>query len=260
MTDEKQNNIRRPEDEIRRAPAPLDPAAPKTVQGFRQEFVIVPRLEMPEAPGEKKAPVSTSSDYQPKSRDISKRRKRGMRERNFGVGLAMLICSAAALIPFVFAACGVKADFFPFKFVPETYDVVGGWIDAFRVTAENGWKGEAVKEVWTAMVPEMLLTVGLIGIVVNLFKALTGMFGALRPRRYTLGAGLFLLSICAVFVAALVGAEEIGVARIDFMQDFIYGFATSEFFTLFAVALLNLIAAVVCSLVTPQRTGYTRGK
>ena len=57
---------------------------------------------------------------------------------------------------------------------------------------------------------------------------------------------------------ALAGMNEVDIA--DFMQDFIYGFATSEFFTFFAVALLNLIAAVVCSLVTPQRTGYTRGK
>ena len=110
------------------------------------------------------------------------------------------------------------------------------------------------------MVPEMLLTVGLVAVVINLVKAVTGLCFALRPRRYTTGAVIFLLSVCAVFIAALVGAEDIGVAQIDFMQDFIHGYATSEFFTFFVLAGINLVAALACSLVTPQRTGYTRGK
>ena len=260
MTDEKQNNIRRPEDEIRRAPAPLNPAAPKTVQGFRQEFVIVPRLEMPEAPGEKKAPVSTSSDYQPKSRDLSKLRARRMRGRNFGVGLVMALASVLVLLPFVFAVCGVSVGFLPFRFVPQEYNVLQGWIDAFNETASLGWTGEQVGAIWANMVPEMLLTVGLVAVVINLVKAVTGLCFALRPRRYTTGAVIFLLSVCAVFIAALVGAEDIGVAQIDFMQDFIHGYAASEFFTFFVLAGINLVAALACSLVTPQRTGYTRGK
>lgn len=246
---------------IRLAPAPMNGAAPKTMPGLRQEFVIVPRLETPSPTSSgNRAEVSTSGDYQPKSRDLSKLRARRMRSRNFGVGLAMAVTSLLVLLPFVLAVCGVKVDFLPFRFVPSEYNVIQGWIDAFSETAALGWTGEQVAEVWKCMVPEMLLTVGILAILVNLVKAVTGLCFSITPRRYTLGAVIYLLSVCAVFIAALVGAEDIGVAQIDFMQDFIHGYATSEFFTFFVTAGANLVAAAVCSLVTPQRTGYTRGK
>lgn len=262
MTDNFGKNPHVDESGIRLAPTPLGGTAPKTMPGIRQEFVIVPRLETPTAAGtaEGGAAVSTSADYQPKSRDLSKLRARRMRTRNFGVGLVMAAVSALVLLPFVFAVCGVSVDFLPFRFVPQQYNVVQGWIDAFSETAALGWTGEQVGAVWAAMVPDMLLTVGIIAVLVNLVKAVTGMCFALRPRRYLPGATVFLMSVCAVFIAALVGAEDIGVAQIDFMQDFIHGYATSEFFTFFVLAGVNLVAAFVCSLVTPPRTGYTRGK
>lgn len=261
MNDGAGKNLSVDESGIRLAPSPMNGAAPKTMPGLRQEFVIVPRLEMP-APSsaEGKAAVSTSADYQPKSRDLSKLRTRRMRGRNFGVGLTMAAASVLVLLPFIFAACGVRTEFLPFRFVPREYDVITNWINAFSETAALGWTGEQVGEVWKLMVPEILLTAGIVAILVNLVKAVTGLCFSVKPRRYTLGAVVYLLSVCAVFIAALVGAEDVGVAQIDFMQDFIHGYATSEFFTFFVTAGVNLVAAVICSLVTPQRTGYTRGK
>ncbi len=260
MSDTTRKNPNVDESGIRLAPAPLSGRAPKTMPGLRQEFVIVPRLETPVAATGDRAEVSTNADYQPKSRDLSKLRARRMRGRNFGVGLVMALASVLVLLPFVFAVCGVSVGFLPFRFVPQEYNVLQGWIDAFNETASLGWTGEQVGAIWANMVPEMLLTVGLVAVVINLVKAVTGLCFALRPRRYTTGAVIFLLSVCAVFIAALVGAEDVGVAQIDFMQDFIHGYAASEFFTFFVLAGINLVAALACSLVTPQRTGYTRGK
>ena len=242
---------------IRLAPTPLDGAATKRMPAVVQEFVLAPRLDYAGEEDERREEVSTASDYQPKERDAGRRWKRSVRTRNFLSGTIMLIASAAALLPFILAAADVTAEL-PFKLIPEKFDVISGWIDAFRVTAEAGWKGEAVNAVWAYMVPDILLTVGLIAVLVNVVKAVTGMFGAIKPRRYTACAAVFLLSVIAVFIAALAGAEDIGLEQMDFMEDFIRGWQTNEFFTLFAVALINVVLSAVCSFITPLRTGYTR--
>lgn len=245
---------------IRLAPAPMDGNAQNTMPPVVQEFVVVPKLEYRDsesARGEEET-VSTASDYQPTEKDAGRRWKRAVRTRNFVSGVIMLVATAVALLPFALAAADVSTDFLPFKFVPERFDVISGWIDAFKRTAALGWSGEEVKTIWLYMVPNMILTVGIIALVVNLVKSIIGLCGAIRPKRYTSGAVVFLLSVVAVFIAALVGAENVGLPQMDFMNDFIYGWNTSEFFTLFAVGLFDAICALICSFITPQRTGYTR--
>ena len=244
---------------IRLAPAPMDGAAEKKMPSVRQELVITPRLEYDgmTAAGEDGA-VSTASDYQPAERDAGRRWKRTVRTRNLISSVIMLIASAIVLLHYVLAAAGVSAEVIPFKFVPERFDVITGWIDAFRATIDLGWKGDAVGDIWIAMVPDMILTLGLVFILVNVIKAVTGLFGAIRPRRYTACSVIYLLAVIALFIAALAGAETVGLAQIDFMNDFIHGWKTSEFFTLFVTAGANLILAVICSFITPLRTGYTR--
>lgn len=240
---------------IRLAPKPLDGASEKRMPAVVQDLVISPRLEYE---GEEEETVSTASDYQPAERDAGRQWKRMVRTRNFISSVIMLVASAAVLLPYILAAAGVTAQDIPFKLIPERFDVISGWIDAFRVTADAGWQGEIVKSVWLAMIPDMILTLGLIVVIVGVLKTATGLMGAIRPRRYTAGAVVYLLTVAAVFIAALVGAEEIGLPRIDFMQDFIRGWDSSEFFTLFASAGIYVVSAAVCSFITPLRTGYTR--
>ena len=245
---------------IRLAPKPLAGAADKRMPAVKQEFVITPRLEYETTATaqESAAEATTASDYQPTERDAGRRWKRTVRTRNLVSSLIMLIACAAVLLPFALAAADVKTDVIPFKFIPERFDVITAWIDAFRTTAQLGWKGAEVNSLWVHMVPEMILTVGLLAILINLLKAVTGLFGAIKPRRYTACAVVYLLAVAAVFIASLVGAENVGIVQIDFMEDFIRGWNTSEFFTLFAVGALHLVLAVICTFITPQRTGYTR--
>lgn len=246
---------------IRLAPVPLSSEAVKRMPSVKQDFVIVPTLEYGEKCAEAaptgSAAVSTAHDYQPKARDISKRWKRTARTRNFAAGIIMFVFSALVLLPFVLAAAHAKVNL-PFRFVPAEYDVIGNWIDAFKATANAGWQAAAVKDVWLNMIPSMLLSIGIAAVLVNLVRSVFGMCGAIKSRYYTAGAVVFLLAVAAVFVAALAGAENIGVEQIDFMRDFIHGWKTSEFFTLFVLGGANLVAAAVCSLLTPKRTGYTR--
>lgn len=243
---------------IRLAPEPMTGAAEKRMPAVVQEFVVTPRLEYDSpAAEEEDRTASTASDYQPAEKDAGRRWKRTVRTRNFISAVIMLVASAAVILPFALAAAGVTADL-PFRLVPREFDVISGWIDAFRGSAELGWSGEAVNALWLDMVPEMILTVGLLAVLVNVVKAVTGLFGAIKPRRYTACAAVYLLSVIAVFVAALAGAEAVGLEQIDFMNDFIYGWNTSEFFTLFVTAAFNVILAAVCSFITPLRTGYTR--
>lgn len=245
---------------IRLAPTPLDGRMQNKMPPVVQEFVVVPRLEYQDSDAARGAEetVSTASDYQPAEKDAGRRWKRKVRTRNFVSGVIMLVATAVTLLPFALAAADVATDFLPFRFVPERFDVITGWIDAFRQTASLGWSGEEVKSIWLYMVPNMILTVGIIALLVNLVKAVMGLCGAIRPKRYTAGAVVFLLAVVAVFIAALAGAPDIGLPQIDFMNDFIYGWNTSEFFTLFAVGVFDALCAVICTFITPQRTGYTR--
>ncbi len=260
MNENNVSNNRKVDDAgIRLAPKPIGRAAEKRMPAVTQEFVITPRLEYETAGTEHgEDVVSTASDYQPTAPDAGRRWKRKVRTRNLISSLIMLVACAAVVLPFAFAAAGFDPGFIPFKFVPEQFDVISGWIDAFRTTIDLGWKGEAVNAVWVDMVPDMILTVGLLAVLINLIKAVTGLFGAIKPRRYTACAVVYLLSVAALFIAALVGADSIGLGQIDFMDDFIRGWKTSEFFTLFATAGVNVVLAVVCSFITPLRTGYTR--
>ncbi len=243
---------------VRLAPVPLAKDAVKSMPAVKQELVIIPKLQAAPGTGAQPSNVSTAKDYQPKARDISKRWKRTARSKNFVSGLIMLIACAAVFVPFILAALSVKADSVPFKLVPERFDVVNTWISAFRSSAELGWNGEAVRDVWLAAVPCMILTVGLLGVLINFVKAVFGVCGAIKPKHYLPGAIVFVLGVLAIFIAALVGAESIGIEKTDFMNDFVRGWQSSELFTLLVTAGVQIVFAVVCSFITPQRTGYTR--
>lgn len=256
------NNDRRPanvdEAGIRLAPQPLDAGSAKQLPSVRQEFVIAPSLDYPDAHRETDMPSSTARDYQPEEKDVNKKWKRTARNKNMVAGVVMLIASAAAIVPFLLAFFSVNGGSLPFKYIPEQFNVVRHWVDAFSRTAALGWKGDEVNTIWLYMVPDIIVSVGIIGIVANLVQSVFGIFGAIKPARYLFGAALFALAAIAVFVTALVGAEDIGVTRIDLAQDFVANWKTCEYVTLFFIAGLNLVCATVSAVIAPQRTGYTR--
>ena len=128
---------------IRLAPTPMDGGAAKKMPTVVQEFVVTPRLEYQTSDAAQAQAVSTSSDYQPAEKDAGRRWKRSVRTRNFVSAVIMIVASAVVWLPFALAAADVSADL-PFRLVPEQFDVITGWIDAFRETASLGWSGDCL--------------------------------------------------------------------------------------------------------------------
>lgn len=252
--DKKDNSV--DEMGIRLAPAPMRRSDANMLPSVQQEFVLRPVLDIdePDAAAGSAAEVSTVDDFQPKRKDVDKRYKRKKRSKNIVCGLLMFVFSALVLLPYILAAVGENLDFVPFKFVPSEYNVIGSLIAGFKLLSAD-WSNTAV---WKSMLPDYILGLGLVFIVINLVKSFTGICGAIKVRRYTFCAVIYLIAALAVFIAALVGAESYGIAKIDFMSDVIKGWQTSEFIGIFMLAVANIIAAVVCSLINPERSGYTK--
>ncbi|MEG1529295.1 MAG: hypothetical protein RR405_02980 [Clostridia bacterium] len=241
---------------IRLAPQPLDKNRTNNLPPIRQEFIIEPVLDVNEP--ETEVAVSTAADYQPKKVDTNKRWKRGQKGKNIFGGIVMLIVSMLVILPYILGACHVDTSILPFKYAFVKFDVVNNLIEAFKVSIELGWTGAAVGAVWQMAVPSIIILIGLLFVLINILNSLFGIFGAIKPRKYIMFSFLYLLMIVALFIAALVGAEAIGIPKMDFMQDFIYGFKSSEMFTLMVFGIGNFIISILCQVLNPERSGYTR--
>lgn len=244
---------------IRLAPTPIGSSQYHVLPSVRQEFVLEPHILAPTAPDTpfaEAAEISTENDFQPKKRDISKRWKRSKRSKNIAVGIIMFIVTSLVILPYLLGIFSQRLDFVPFEYTPVQFNAIGNIVQAFRVSAALGWQGELVNAIWIYCVSDMILLVGIFALVINLIKSVAAIVGAVKPVRFNGGAILYLLSVLAIFVAALVGAPEIGVDKIDFVQDVIYGFRTSELFSLLVFAIGNVIVCAVCTVVNPDKSGY----
>jgi len=255
----KQNKNKNVDDAgIRLAPSPIRNADYHVMPTVMQEFVIEPRISAPEEPEDIERPASTEKDFQPKKQDISKRWKRKKRSVNITVGVILLVLTLVMLLPYVLGAVGVWLEDLPFKYVPKQFGVINNIVEAFKATADAGWKGDTVKIIWIAMIPNLVLFVGLLGLVVNLIKSLVGIFGAVKPVKYTFGATLYLLTVVTVLICSLVGVPAVGLEKINFMTDFIRGYQTSELFSLIIFSLGYFILSLICTISCADRNGYIK--
>ena len=172
-------------------------------------------------------------------------------------GAIALIASAGVLLPYILGAIGTSANA-PFTLVPDQFNIVANLISAFKRTAELGWSGSEVGAIWTSTVPTLILTIGVLCVLINVVKSVFAIFCAIKPVRFTTCAIVNLLCVVAVFIAALAGANAIGIAQIDFMKDFIHGYATSEYFTLLVFGAAYLLLCMVSAIVNRDKCGYLK--
>lgn len=231
---------------IRLAPTPMRGNDVNQLPSVRQDFVLRPSLEIDD-PQRDEQTYSTVDDFQPKSKDAGKTWKRRKRGKNFICGLLMLLTEAIVVLPYLFAVFGVKIDFLPFAYVLDEYNAIGHIVN-FVSGGGN----------FALIVPDVILCVGLLFVLVNIVKSLTGIFGGVKVRKYGTGSVLYVVFVAIVFVISLVGATSLGVDKIDFMQDVIHGWKTSEWFTLFATSVFGIIMSAICSFINPDKSGYTR--
>ncbi|MCM1305907.1 MAG: hypothetical protein NC037_05145 [Bacteroides sp.] len=245
---------------IRLAPTPIRNSSYHVMPAIKQEFVITPKIEIEEqeSSDEYERRTNTANDFQPKTEDRSKKWKRRKRSKNMIIGVIMLLLTTVMLLPYIFGATGVWLENFPFKFVPRQFGALNNIVEAFKLSAELGWKGDFVKAIWTLNVPSIILMVGFIFLAINFIKAAISILGTYKPIKYTVGASVYLLTVLAVFIASLVGAESIGIAKINFMQDFIHGYKTSELFSLIVFAAGYFLVSLICTLIDSDKYGYLR--
>ena len=245
---------------IRLAPTPIRNSSYHVMPAIKQEFVITPKLEIEdqESSEDYERRTNTANDFQPRTEDMSKKWKRRRRSKNMIIGVIMLLLTLVMFLPYIFGATGVWLEKFPFKFVPMQFAVLHNIIEAFKMTARLGWHGHAVVEVWLSTIPDIILMIGILFLAINIIKSMFSILGTYKPVRYTVGASIYLLTVLAVFIAALVGAEAIGIPKIDFATDFIRGYQTSELFSLIVFAVGYFVVSLTCTLINSDKYGYLR--
>ena len=172
------------------------------------------------------------------------------------IGVIMLLITTVLILPYILSATGVWLEDFPFRYVPRRFAAIHNIVEAFKATAQLGWSGESVRVIWIAVIPDIVLLAGILFLAINLFKALFSILGTYKPVKYTANAGVYLLAVLAVFITSLVGAEAVGIEKIDFINDFIRGFKTSELFSLVVFAAGYFIVSLICTLIDSDRYGY----
>ena len=78
----------------------------------------------------------------------------------------------------------------------------------------------------------------------------------MRPVKYIANAIVYLVCVLTVLVIYLMGVNLFSVAPIDFMNDFLRAYATSELFALVVLALANVVVSMVCTLINKDKLGY----
>lgn len=244
---------------IKLAPTPIPSGRTHVLPAVYQEYVLQPSIEIDEPKDERPPEPSTSSDFQPKKRDVGKRWKSSLRRKNFFFGLTAFLLSAVVILPYILGAFNQRLDFLPFKFTPDgAFNALGNVIEAFKFTAANDWTGATVNAVWINTVPSLILFAGFIFLAINLLVSVTGMCGALKPRKYVFCAVGYVVCLLAVFIASMVGAESIGLARMDFVKDMIYGFVSNELAILMVFGFGYLIITAGLTALSPDRSGYNK--
>lgn len=257
------NNRNVDEAGIRLAPTPIQNANYHVMPTVMQEFVIEPRIETNGNSGvqdgsSQAVDINTSNDFQPRKQDISKKSTRRKRSKNIIIGSIMLALTVVVVLPFILGAAGVWLDKMPFVYVPRQYGALYRIVEAIKVSFRFGWKGGVVGQAWLSCVPSIVLLVGILALAVNLLKSAIALFGSVKPINYVAGATIYLLSVLVDFVIAIVGFSLIGVEKMDFMQDFIHGFRTNEFFSLLVFSVAYFVISFVCTWADSDKYGYLK--
>ena len=256
MIDEK-NKV--DESGIRKAPTPLSGDAVKQLPPVRQDFVSVPSLEAEGGSGERLAEPSTARDYQPKIKDVSKGWKSKRRWKNFFAGLLMLLATVATLLPFIlsiFQEFGAN-ETLKFMFVPDDRNSIMNIYWAFRSESGTIWQDGIEVNIWQ-VVPDFIIVVGIIFLLCNLVKSVIAMCGAIKVRRFTLCALIYVITLLVVLVFHLIGFESMGFEKWNFMEDVIRGWQSNEIVGLLITGTVGLVVSLFVKIISYEKYGYLR--
>lgn len=242
---------------MRLAPTPIRNSDYHVLPSIRQEYVLEPSLHIDEPKEDLTSEFSTADDFQPKVKDMSKKWKRRKRGKNIIFGAIMLIATLLVVLPYILAAAGQTINL-PLKYVPQDLNAIGNLIEAFKLTAANGWTGPELKDIWVSVIPSLVLTLGIIFLAFNLLKSLFALLGAVKPVKYMANAFIYLVCVLIILVFYLIGVNAFGIDQINFVNDFIKAYSTSELFCLVIIAIANVLVSTICTLLNKDKLGYIR--
>lgn len=244
---------------VRLAPSPIANASYHMMPPVVQQYVIEPTIVNKEPEGLEAESVSesTKSDYQPKSEDAGNQWKRQKRAKNMISGAIALIASIVLLLPYIFGYTGTQASL-PIIIVFDKFNTLSILLDGIKGLAELNWITAEAGAVWKALVPQLILTIGILAVLINVIKAVFALLISRKHIKYTTGAIVNLLCVCAILLASLVGAPSVGIDKVDFVADVIKGYATSELFTLVAFAIGYTIMCAICTYINRDKCGYLK--
>ena len=244
---------------IRLAPTPIHNSAYHVMPTVVQEYVIEPQIvtNEPAGDGDSVAEHSTKDDFQPKKEDANKKWKRGKRAKNMITGSIVFLVSLVVLLPYVLSAAKVNIDA-SFVLASDKMNVIGHFVGAFETSAELGWQGEAVSLIWKGMIPDIILTIGILAVLFGVIKSIFAIFGAVKQIHYIIESIVYLLCVLCIFIAALVGAETIGIEKIDFVNDFIKGYKTCYLFTMLVFGAGYVLVSALCCVINRDKYGYLK--
>lgn len=249
MIDEK-NKV--DESGIRKAPVPLYSSSVKTLPSVRQNFVLCPSLESAGESAETLAEPSTAKDFQPKIKDVSRRWKHNRRLKNFFAGLMMFLATAVALLPFILSSVNELGanDTLKFMFVPNARNTIMNIYNAFA----GGATGAKV----SAAIPDFIIALGILALLCNLVKSIACMCGAIKVRRFSLCALIYVISLLIVLAFQLIGWEAAGFEKVTFMTDVIKGWQSCEIVGLLITGGVGLVFSLIVKLISYEKYGYLR--
>ena len=82
--------------------------------------------------------------------------------------------------------------------------------------------------------------------LINVIKSCFAIFGAVKPIKFVRGAVIYALCLIAILVASLVG------------EDFIFGYAQSELFTLVVSGAAYFVLCLVSAIINRDKCGYLK--
>lgn len=240
---------------IRLAPEPMRASSVNRLPELRQEYVLTPSLSVEETREERE---STADDFQPKPEDRYAKLARRRTFKHMWVSWVMLALSLLTLAPYILSVAGVKPSL-PIKVVPERFDVIGNLIEAFEISAKNGFKGADVNAVWLKCVPSIIIAIGLLFVIFNAIKSVFGIFGSTCSKRFLLGGSIYLIAIACVLVMSLVGVESVGIEKVNAL-DIIKNAKGEELAFEAGMAMIYFVFSAFLSAILQDSNGYVRTK
>ncbi|MDD4839559.1 MAG: hypothetical protein PHE93_02665 [Clostridia bacterium] len=246
--------IERPEINIQLAPI----VQPMTINATVNTVGAMGSPGMPTATMTPDGPIVVSGVDAKGKPIIINTEKKSKRIKNLIAGIVMLIASVIVLLPFIFSLDSIAGSMVNlYAFMPGLN--LQGSLNAIQNTITFFSNTAAMASIWRSTMPSLLIAIGLLFVVFNIVKAFVGIFGGVKGRKYIVNS-LLTIGFCAtVVLLQLIGVDAIGLPKIDFVQEVVFGWKYSQTFVILAVALVNVVAACICAIFVPKKPMYDMG-